>query len=593
MIEFEKKASRKPVIHILDGLILLCFAAYAMLFFLGKWDKSRPYIDISSDMAINIAGSAAVMDHPQLLTNDPVLGNPANIQFYLSAHIPLTRLLARWLGDDYGSAIIFPLVLHVFLQLCGFYILGRVIFKNRFWAVLLAALTAITVTLSLGEYWGVYSDPQPRFTFQVFLPFLLAAAYYWRDNVKIQPLLMIGVGCLIYVHSVSAPLWALALWLGFWLYLPKSWGLPKRIGFMLLNGLIFLAVALSFIWNYLGGRNPVSAVDVKPIIAFMLSVYPNYFRPWLDFQQFIAIFAEDALLWPGLIGLVVLIWLKRNDFRALGMVTLWIAGIILVSVIIPTAEVTLFRNQSQIPFTVILVRGLRYLVPFLMLFCLWPLAELSRRLDGINDLPWRAQWATRLKDGLSPQPIRYTLTILGVFIVLAANVLSDAGYQSGRSLQWRLPAQALACLRKGHLTCPITPAKVSQIDILHYISKELPPGAAILPILAKSDKQYSLELAVRYAALHPVVFTDKDFSTYWQSNPAALIQWQKDAGEIEQIQKSEDLAQRTQEALVIAKRLSAAYLLLDWQMPEDALHALPLIYKNKDYAIYAMQPVEP
>lgn len=575
---------RKSAVQAIDGLVVLCFAIYSLLFFLGKWDGSQPFIDLSGDMALNVAGSAAVMDHPDLLVKDAVLGNPDNIRFYQSIHIPLTRILAR--GDgDYGRAVIAPLGLHVFLQLCGFYLLGRVILKNRFWAVLFAAMTAITVTLSLGEYWGVYSDPQPRFTFQVLLPFLLAAAYHWKENVKAWPLLMVAAGFLVYVHSVSAPLWAFALWLGFWIYLPRSWSFLTRVLFMLMTGLDFIIISFPFIINYLGGRVSATPLDIENVKRVMLSVYPNYFRPWLDLQEIIAILAKDALLWPGLAGLCILVWLMRKNFRTLGLVLLWLTGIMFVSIVIPTLELYLFHGASHIAFTPIWVRGIRYLVPFLMLFCLWPLAEISHKLACPQKFDWHVSWLDEFKDGLASRPIQISLNILGVFVVLAANILSDAGYQSGRSLQWRMPEKALACWTAGELICPSTPVKASQLDILKKI-KSLPPGSTILPIINENDKQYSLELAIRYTALQPVVFTDKDFSTYWQSNPSALIQWEEDAKEIDRIKTTEGMEQRARAAQEIGERLGASFLLLDWEAPGDNLAGRYLIYKNDRYFLY-------
>jgi len=592
MNENRENTSKKPTIRLLDALIVLIFAFYSLLFFLGKWDGSKPFIDLSSDMALNVAGSAAALDHPQTLAGDPILGNPDNFDFYLSIHIPLTRILARWLGD-YGQAVIFPLGLHVFLQLCGFYILGRAVFQNRFWAFLLAAMSAITVTLNLGEYWGVYSDPQPRFTFQAILPFLLAAAYHWRERYQIWPLVMIGMGCLVYVHSVSAPLWAFALWLGFWLYLPKTWRVPKRLAFMFMSGMAFVLVMLPFMWNFLGGRDFVPIMDMERTEQIIISQFQEYFRPWLVYSHILAILTSDGLLWPGLVGLGVLVWIKRNELRSVALVILWIIGIIVVSVGIPTVEAAILNGRSATFITLIWVRGLRYIVPFLMLFTLWLLSELTKRIDDPSRAPWKWKWMNRVKDGLAVEPIRITLGVIGIFFVLAANVISDEGYQSGRSLQWRMPGRALACWAAGHVVCPISEGEASQIDILHFIDKELPEGSSVQPIIIGGDKQYSLELAVRYAALHPVPFTDKDFSTYAQANPAALAQWDSTAQVIKQIQATEDHHQRAKMTWEIGKRLKTDYLLLDWQLPEGFTSNDSLLYKNEHYSIYTLKSPEP
>ena len=65
----------------------------------------------------------------------------------------------------------------ILLQLIGFYFLGRVLYRSRLWAFLLAVITAAMVTeVGLGEFWGIWRDVLPRFTFQAFLPF----CWRWR-----------------------------------------------------------------------------------------------------------------------------------------------------------------------------------------------------------------------------------------------------------------------------------------------------------------------------------------------------------------------------------------------------------------------------
>ena len=126
------------------------------------------------------------------------LGDSNNIGIYATIHIPLIRLLDRLTGD-YGLAYAWLVFPETFLQLLGFYILGRVLFKNRFWAFLLAFLTAMTViNIGLGEIWGVWRDALPRVTFQSLLPFLLALVLVWKDRPGRWPWLMIfaGLACL-------------------------------------------------------------------------------------------------------------------------------------------------------------------------------------------------------------------------------------------------------------------------------------------------------------------------------------------------------------------------------------------------------------
>ena len=181
----------------------------------------------------NIASYAAALDHPGWFSSDPVLGNSNNIGIYATIHIPLIRLLDRLTGD-YGLAYTWLVFPETFLQLLGFYILGRVLFKNRSWAFLLAFLTAMMViNIGLGEIWGVWRDALPRVTFQSLLPFLLALVLVWKDRPGRWPWLMIIGGLLVYVHPISAPAWGFAIWLSLWLLHPKGWNWKRRILVML------------------------------------------------------------------------------------------------------------------------------------------------------------------------------------------------------------------------------------------------------------------------------------------------------------------------------------------------------------------------
>ena len=96
-----------------------------------------------------------------------------------------------------------------FLQLLGFYFFGRVLFRSRFWALLLALLTAMPfLDVGVGEIWGIWRDALPRISFQTVLPYLLTLVVLWRSQPRRWPWLMILAGLMVYLHSVSTPAWA-------------------------------------------------------------------------------------------------------------------------------------------------------------------------------------------------------------------------------------------------------------------------------------------------------------------------------------------------------------------------------------------------
>ena len=142
---------------------------------------------------------------PEFFQQDALLGEPKNFRFYQTVHLYILPWLKKLVGD-YGTAFISTLGITVFLQLLGFYLLGWLLLGDRFLAVLLAILSLSHVRLNmLSDYWGFFSDPLPRNTFQAFLPFLLSAAYYWRQQPRYWPGLMALAGLGMYHPSGQRP----------------------------------------------------------------------------------------------------------------------------------------------------------------------------------------------------------------------------------------------------------------------------------------------------------------------------------------------------------------------------------------------------
>ena len=262
-----------PGVNRWDWLAVITFLAFAGLYFLGRLQGNYPVVILTGDGG-NIASYAAALDHPGWFNNDPALGASNNIGIYATIHIPLIRLLHRLTGD-YGLAYSWLVLPQTFLQLLGFYILGRVLFKNRFWAFLLAFLTAMTViNIGLGEIWGVWQDALPRVTFQSLLPFLLALVLVWKDHPGRWIWLMVFAGLLVYVHPISAPAWGLAIWLSLWLLQPKGWSWKRRLLVMLGLGVLFLAIITPYAITYLSYRGRDQAADYNIVMTVLQTYSP-------------------------------------------------------------------------------------------------------------------------------------------------------------------------------------------------------------------------------------------------------------------------------------------------------------------------------
>ena len=90
----------------------------------------------------------------------------------------LTFRLIRWLNQytaDYGLAFSYLLLPQIFIQLLGFYLLGKVLFKSRLWAFLFTMLVAMPIESV--ETWGITFNPVLRFSYQALIPYLLTLAY--------------------------------------------------------------------------------------------------------------------------------------------------------------------------------------------------------------------------------------------------------------------------------------------------------------------------------------------------------------------------------------------------------------------------------
>ena len=268
------------------------------------------------------------------------------------------------LVGDYGTAFISTLGITVFLQLLGFYLLGWLLLRDRFLAVLLAILSLSHVRLNmLSDYWGFFSDPLPRNTFQAFLPFLLSAAYYWRQQPRYWPGVMVLAGLGMYLHPVSAPIWGVAIWLGFLVYVPASWSWAKKILVLFGVGLSYVITITPFAFNYFTYHAPSQTQDHQQVWGMVSSCFCPGFSN--IFHTLKAFFSDPLLVWLFLCLILSLLYLARRypEKRLVGLLSAWLGGIILIAVIIPMAEQAISRVLQRIPLELDLIRGLRFIVP--------------------------------------------------------------------------------------------------------------------------------------------------------------------------------------------------------------------------------------
>ncbi len=542
-----------------DWLAVSIFLAFAGLYFLGRLQGNYPVVILTGDGG-NIASYAAARDHPDWFKADPVLGDSNNIGIYATVHIPLIRALDRLTGD-YGLAyalLVFP---ETFLQLLGFYILGRVLFKNRFWAFLLAFITAMTViNIGLGEIWGVWQDALPRVTFQSLLPFLLALVFIWKNHPSRWPWLMVFAGLLVYVHPISAPAWGFAIWLSLWLLQPKSWSWPRRFLIMVGLGVLFLAAIAPFAINYFSYQTRGQVADYNTVMAVLQAYSPaNLLNAPAALGNFLWNMTRSLLIPVALVGFVATWLLKKSDRMSVKVVLVWMAGIFIISILIPFSERMVEQHFHILPIETELVRCIRYLVPLLLLFWLWPLAEAGPRF--VNPQARRAVFALGI-------------VLFGFWGVTNRPAVRDM-------------LQAVTCFSKARLVCgsdrPID-------DLIITLRTQTQPGEGML--FFNEDTAYiSQTLSVRYSAMRPLVYTSRDSGILGYSNRSALPTWLAITKQVETIRGMSDPQERLDLLVPLAKSLNASYLVIDFRVAPESINSLPVavVMQNEGFSLFKLR----
>jgi len=554
-----KRQFALPGVNRWDWLAVLTFLAFSGLYFLGRLQANYPVVILTGDGG-NIASYAAALDHPGWFKNDPALGDSNNIGIYATIHIPLIRALNRLTGD-YGLAYAWLVFPQTFLQLLGFYFLGRVLFKNRFWAFILAFLTAMTViNIGLGEIWGVWQDALPRVTFQSVLPFLLALVLIWKDRPGRWPWLMIFAGLLVYVHPISAPAWGFAIWLSLWLLQPKSWNWKRRMLIMLGLGVLFLIPLIPYAINYLSYNLRGQAADFTTVMTVLQTYSPaNLLNAPAALATFLWNMTRNLLLPVALVGLVATWLLKKNDRTPIKVVLLWMAGLFITSILIPFGERIVEQHFHILPLETELVRCLRYFVPLFLLFWLWPLVELAPRL---------------VKRQARGAVIALGIVLFGFWGATNRPAVRDM-------------LQAISCFSRARLVCA-SPRPIDNLIVA--LRTQTQPGEGVL--FFNEDTAFTSQtLSVRYAALRPLVYTLRDSGILGYSNRSALPGWLATTKQMDTLRAMTAPQERLDSLVPLAESLKATYLVIDFKVTPEILTSLPVtvVMQNDGYILLKLR----
>lgn len=540
-----------------DWFAIVFFILLALIYQVALSSPGFPTVILGGDAA-NIASFAAGRAFPQLFGGDAILGDLRNIGLYVTVHLPITIGLEKLLGN-FGlaySVLLFP---HVFLQYFSYYLLGRVLFNNRYWAFLFSLAISAPLELAGGEIWGVVGDGMPRFTYQVLIPFLLILVLtVWRERPQRWPWVMVIAGLMAFIHPVSTPAWAFALWLGLWPCMPWAYDLRRKLLEMFRMGLILALALLPYVSIYLSYHVSGGSRSDYDLVYFILT---NYFPYDLlnipaAIQTLLSATSQYGLLWYGLIGLVLTYLLFRSERGRLNQMLTWMAGITFVTILIPIVEQTIERALRIIPLQTELMRGMRYLIPFLFIFWFYPLAELTHRA---------------FRTGF----------IRAVFVI--GTLLTLSWLSLNPPYPFIETPNVLRCWSQGHFICP---TETDYADALTYIRNDTPENAKFVVFLM--NRWSGIE--VRYLGLRPMAYAYKDRGQLAFTNLDALQTWyyylrRENAIYSRNISPTLDVQQ--ERMIDFALDAEANYMLTDFSFPPDALKKLNVtaVYQNKTFTI--------
>ena len=512
-----------------DLLVAALAVGFATTSYIGRTSGLPQPIDLGGDLA-NLAGFLAARADPDSFARDPILGDPGVSAIYRTLYTAVVAFIAPWVGGP-AQALAALLVPAVTVYVLGFYTLGRVLFADRAWALLLAAMSVAYVPLNLGTYWGVGPDAEPRLLYAALLPFVLAMVVGWRDAPQRWPWIMLALAGLLYVHPVAGPGVALAVWTALATLKPDGSRWRRHLVRMILLGLVFVAGVAPFAWHYLGHWHGTALADV----GLLMDIARERLMPgYLDLGQALLDFFANQLpnlpFWLIATASCAYLATRRDDTARLARAFAALFAMLLVFSFGATyAEHRLAAALGRFPLQLDLVRGFRYLMLFVPLFCLWPLAHLGQR-------------KTELRVGA-----------MAAGLLLA--VVWSTAYKAPLQQAWA----GATCLARQFDDCA-SPDMRARRDLIAAVRARTPPGGLIYT--AADD----IGLTMRYAAGRPVTYIWKDGGILLYADQQALPQWRASVASRAAINRLSDPSARTLAHLAWAREQGADYAIL----PADA-----------------------
>ncbi len=500
----------------------------------------RPAVIHNADAGL-VSSFVAGWLHPERFAQDFVLDEKANYAFYVAVNLVYVAGLSL-LTDDIGTAYLLLYLPLVLFQLVGFYLLGRYILGSRFWSVVLACLTFPPIWVWGGELWGTHLLPLTRMTFGGALPLLLLLFLRFGSRSEHLPWLFGLCGASVYLHPVSAPTVAVGLSLASFALVPDRRSVLPHLGRLALGALVFAVVVAPFaIVLYLGsaGEDDAPAGAALPAVEEAKTMFAErtgseYYDAGLAIRQMIdRMSGRPAVVWLfGLAAFFAVPLLDRRRTRLCLFLGLFLAGIVLGSAGIAVADQAFAAASGRQPLQLDLIRNLRFVYPVLLVGLVLAGAELHRMLGG-----WR-------------------VVAVGLPVVAVAFTL----------YWWRvLPNRLTDAIGIGAIPEMYRTYDPEASEILAAM-KALPAGRGVLPLTGEETG-----LAVRYAALQPVVYLEKDGNALFYSGSPRRVEWAERRRLVTALYASADRDLAARNLRQVIDRTGAKYVLLQTGHPPPAV----------------------
>lgn len=548
----------------IDFFVIVLFILIGICFFLGRWQGRIPVLNLGSDAA-NVATYAAVLDHPENFKMDFFYNEKSNFSYYVSFHIPYLRFTSSIFGG-YGLAYLFLLVPIIAIHGTGFYFLGKTFFKHRFWAFLLAISSLILIYTESADYWGIYQDPQPRMLFAALFPWALLLAYKSLEKPKLRYLSMIFTGLLLYVHPVSVPGVAFSIWLGFLVFKPKEMKKGRHLLEMLLLGLVFVVMAVPFIFVYLQSRDIVpKGVNYSEAMSYFASSGLAMFSVKETLLSFISIITKAYILPISILGMFISLFFT-NKKRDLSLLLVWVLGLFFVAIGLTAIENLINKETGTIPILLELTRDLRYIVPLLEIAAFLPFAD---KFLSIN---------TDTKFGYAK---KYTCALIGIGILFAlAN-----GYRevTKDKLDMKMYAQqTINCVFTGKIFCS-EPSGSDMAQLMSFIRESTNKNATFISL-----PPGNLGKQIRYQGLRSIVFDLGDVKPLGFVDIQKAISLKSEVDFWNSIAAIQSPDQKLSSYLQFAENLNANYAIVENSDNIDVKN--DVVYSNNSYSVIQLTP---